>query len=98
MNKITKSLMSIAAATTIIAPIATVVACNNNASSDKEKIAQLEAQIKQLNAEKATTEAANADAITKLKNQFNTVSLASSNAWNSISAEKQAMGMQTYKN
>ncbi|MHA0272420.1 Vmc-like lipoprotein signal peptide domain-containing protein [Mycoplasma sp. 48589B] len=85
MNKITKSLMSIAAATTIIAPIATVVACNNNASSsDKEKIAQLEEQIKQLNAEKATTEAANADAITKLKNQFNTVSLASSNAWNSI--------------
>ncbi|MHA3838606.1 HAD family acid phosphatase [Mycoplasma sp. VS1572C] len=97
MNKITKSLMSIAAATTIIAPIATVVACNNNvSSSDKEKIAQLEAQIKQLNAEKATTEAANADAIAKLKNQFNTVSLASSNAWNSISAEKQAMGMQTY--
>ncbi|MFV8474237.1 HAD family acid phosphatase [Mycoplasma sp. Z407A] len=89
MNKITKSFMSLAAAGIAIAPVAAVVSCND---TESKKVEELTKEIEKIKADKAAVEGQLQAAV----DRYNTVSLASSNAWNSISAEKEAMGREVY--
>ncbi|MFV8475518.1 HAD family acid phosphatase [Mycoplasma sp. Z663] len=89
MNRITKSFMSLATAGIAIAPVAAVVSCND---TESKKVEELTKEIEKVKADKAAVEGQLQAAI----DRYNTVSLASSNAWNSISAEKEAMGREVY--
>ncbi|MFV8470279.1 HAD family acid phosphatase [Mycoplasma sp. VS509_3] len=107
MNKITKSFMTLAAAGVTIAPVAAVVSCND---TESKKVDELKKEIEKVKADKTASETNLQNQIntlqadkkvveSKLKDaidRYNTVSLASSNAWNSISAEKEAMGREVY--
>ncbi|MFV8472679.1 HAD family acid phosphatase [Mycoplasma sp. SH20] len=59
---------------------------------NQKKVEELTKEIEKIKADKAAVEGQLQAAV----DRYNTVSLASSNAWNSISAEKEAMGREVY--
>ncbi|WLP85552.1 HAD family acid phosphatase [Mycoplasma seminis] len=111
MNKVSKLLLTFGGAATAIIP-AVAVSCtpsdNDKKIKDLEKqLADTKAQLTtaQTDLTNKTQELTTAQTNLTSKTQeladaikrYNTVSLTSSNTWNSISAEKEAMGMEVYK-
>ncbi|WP_426461609.1 HAD family acid phosphatase [Mycoplasma hafezii] len=90
MNKFSKLLLTLGSATAAITPMV-AVSCNNGENDAKVK--ELEAKLADANS-KLT--AANTQLEEALK-RYNSVALTSSNTWNSVSAEKHAMGVEVYK-